>query len=70
MQEYLIVAPAAVFGGILIWVMIFFETYRHFPRMEKRERVWMSVNSATMTALIFIVVIFVSMAVLIRWILK
>jgi len=69
MQEYLIVTPAAGFGAILIWAIIFLETYRHFPMMEKRERIWLSINSATITALTFIIIVLIFMVAIIWWVL-
>ncbi len=55
-----IAAPFALLFGSLLWVTIFLQTYRHFPKMDPRQRVWMSCKSATtMTvALLAIVCVF------------
>jgi len=61
MQEYLFPIPFAVFSGIVIWIMIFLGTYRHFPKMDKRERIEFSITSATIMAVVLMGVLFFAM---------
>jgi len=59
MQEYLFPIPFAVFGGIVIWIMIFLGTYPHFPRMEKQKRILFSITSATIAAVMLMAILFI-----------
>ena len=43
----LIIAVSAIF-----WVTIFLQTYLHFPKMEKLQRIELSVKNATALAVI------------------
>ena len=40
--------PIVAIFGIIEWVIVFLETYRHFPRMEKQKRIMNSVYDATL----------------------
>jgi hypothetical protein len=55
-QEFLVAMPFILFGGITIWVMIFLETYLHFSKMHKHDRIKMSVTNATILALLLMVI--------------
>ena len=70
MKEYLFSIPFVIFGGIIIWIMIFLGTYPHFPRMEKQKRIEYSVKSATVMALAFIVLSLIAMYLLVSMIIK
>ena len=50
--------------GILLWIMVFLQTYRHFPKMSKRQRLLMSVGIATLLTFIVLVICFLSMILL------
>lgn len=54
-----IVIPVVL--SVIAWIMVFLETYRHFPKMEKAKRISMSVQSATLLALVIIVLGFLFM---------
>ena len=62
LNEFVLVLPIAAFFGGLFWLMIFLASYMHFPKMEKSERLKMSLENATlMTLLIFGMVALVMM---------
>ena len=58
--ELISIIIPAVFS-VFAWVTVFMETYRHFPKMDKTKRIWMSVQSATLLAVILIVLGFLFM---------
>jgi uncharacterized membrane protein YidH (DUF202 family) len=70
MQEYLLPIPFIIFGGIIIWVMVFLGTYMHFPKMDRRKRIEFSVTSATIMAVAFMVILLIAMNLLIKGIIK
>lgn len=65
MHDYLATIPVVAVFGIIGWTMIFLETYMHFPKMDKRERIKMGVVNATVIVLILIVVVYLSMLVIV-----
>jgi len=70
MQEYLLPIPFIIFGGIIIWIMIFLGTYPHFPKMEKQKRIELSFTSATIMAVTLMVILSIAMYFLMKMILK
>jgi len=56
--------------GSLFWIMIFLQTYRHFPKIDNRERFLMSAKSATILTGILLAVTYVSLLLLMRMILQ
>ena len=43
--------------GLLGWLMVFLETYRHFPKMDSDERFRLSFTNATvMTGMVLVIV--------------
>jgi hypothetical protein len=54
----LITLPIVAVFGTALWVMIFLNTYRHFPKMNPTERLWMCIESATMITLILIGIVY------------
>jgi len=51
--------------GIFLWLIIFLNTYRHFPKMEKSKRINLSVLNATIpTVTILALILFVLWIVL------
>ena len=49
MEDYQSLLPLAIIAIFIPigWMMIFFQTYRHFPKMERNRRLWMSFVNAT-----------------------
>jgi len=45
----------------ILWVMVFLQTYMHFPKMEKQKRLFMSVINATALSLSLLVLVVVSL---------
>ena len=43
----LISLPVLIVFGIILWLMIFLNTYRHFPKMDSEERLWLCIVNAT-----------------------
>ncbi len=64
MQDYLLMLPFIILGGIVIWIMVFLGTYPHFPRMEKAKRLRHSITSATVMALMIMAILFVALYLL------
>jgi len=64
MYDYLAMIPVVAVFGIIGWIMIFLETYMHFPKMDKRERIKMGVINATVIVLILIAVVYLSLLVI------
>ncbi len=64
MQDYLLMLPFIALGGIVIWIMVFLGTYPHFPRMEKAKRLTHSIASATVMAVVIMVILFISLYLL------
>jgi len=53
--------PIMVVFGVIGWVMIFLETYRHFPKMDAEKRMALSLTNATVMTVMFVVLVYVSM---------
>jgi|GEM_PF-1456203 len=52
MPEFFVIA--AVFG-LLLWVSVFLATYMHFPKMEPKKRIELSiVNASTVFAALLV----------------
>jgi hypothetical protein len=60
-ESYLLPLLLIAFFGLLEWLMIFFETYRHFPKMEKIQRIQMSFVTATELALFISILCYVTL---------
>jgi uncharacterized membrane protein YidH (DUF202 family) len=69
-QEYSLPILLAIFGGIIIGIMTFLETYSHFPKMEKQERIEFSAKSSTIMAAAIMAALFIAMYLLMKMILK
>jgi len=54
----LIILPIVAVFGITLWIMIFLNTYRHFPKMNPEERIRMCIENATIITLILIGIIY------------
>ncbi len=64
-QEYqLLFASIMLVFGLVGWLMVFLETYRHFPKMEKTERIRLSVTNATVMTIMLVVVCYIALQLL------
>jgi hypothetical protein len=61
MEEYLMPLLVMAPFVLLLWLMIFLETYRHFPKMEKNQRIRMSFVNATELALFISILCYVTL---------
>jgi uncharacterized membrane protein len=55
---------------VALWLMIFLNTYRHFPKMEPKERMKLSIVNATYPILFLMLIIYVFFWFVTRWFLK
>jgi len=58
--------PLGLMFGTLFWIMIFLGSYRHFPKMNKRQKIMMSAASATLLTFILLAITYVAMVFLVR----
>lgn len=65
----ILILPSLVFG-IPFWIMIFIATYVPFPRMEKADRLKMSVSNATILTLLMLLISYLFLVLLFEYILK
>jgi len=61
-------AVFAVFGPIF-WAMIFIQTYMHFPKMEPRKRLMMSLKNATVLVLVVCLGTAIALYVMLKFVL-
>jgi hypothetical protein len=54
----LITLPITAVFGIVFWIMIFLNTYRHFPKMNPEERLWMCIINSTLMTLILMGIVY------------
>jgi hypothetical protein len=66
MHDYLAMIPVVAVFGIIGWTMIFLETYMHFPKLDKGERIKMGAINATVLVLILMAVVYLSMVIFLR----
>jgi len=59
-----IFVPIATMFGIIEWVIIFLESYRHFPEMEKQKRIKNSVYNATIMTIVMTAIIYFFMYIM------
>jgi len=57
----IITTPIVIAFGISFWLMIFLNTYRHFPKMNKENMIWMSIVNATVLTLILIGLVYLAL---------
>jgi len=60
-STFLLGLPALLFFGSVFWLIIYLQTYRHFPKMEQRMRVRKSIIDATIMTLSLLAVVFVAL---------
>jgi len=66
----LLILPIFAVFGFIAWQMIFFETYRHFPKMDKSERIGLSFTNTTIMTIMLGIVVYISLQVLQGYIFK
>ena len=49
-----------IFAAIF-WMMIFIETYVHFPKMGRKQRLEMSLSSATILSTVLLVFVYIAL---------
>jgi heme/copper-type cytochrome/quinol oxidase subunit 2 len=54
----LIALPIVAVFGIAFWLMIFLNTYRHFPKMNPEERLRKSIVDTTTITIILIGIVY------------
>ncbi|MEM2131168.1 MAG: hypothetical protein QXM96_02940 [Candidatus Woesearchaeota archaeon] len=57
-MQNLIEFPFMIFAGIIVFMVVFLETYRHFPKMEKQKRIEYSLVLATTMALAIMLILY------------
>jgi len=58
--------PIGGIFGILFWIMIFLGTYRHFPKMNQRQKIIMSAGSATLLTLLLLGISYLFMVLIVN----
>ena len=56
-----LIAVLSLIFGLLFWIMIFIQTYRHFPKMESGKRLRISIGQATALSLFLVIAVMVSL---------
>ena len=54
-------AIISAFFGACLWTIIFLNTYMHFPKMEKKERIKLAVSNATIPTVLVLAIILLSL---------
>jgi hypothetical protein len=67
--QYFQSLPVALLFCAILWVMVFLETYGHFPKMERGQRLGMSAANATALSLALLALVVISLYVLFQIIL-
>ncbi|MEM3374459.1 MAG: hypothetical protein QXE31_04525 [Candidatus Woesearchaeota archaeon] len=57
-MENPITFPFMIFAGIIVFMFVFLETYRHFPKMEKQKRIEYSLSIAIIMALAIMAILY------------
>jgi len=72
MQEQLILlfTILILFGGSIVWLMVFLATYPHFPRMEKHKRIMLTFTNATSLAVLFMAILVIAVYLLAKMVMK
>jgi len=50
----------AIFGAIF-WLMIFLNTYSHFPKMNPEERLWLCIVNATVLTVMLMSIVYLAL---------
>jgi len=56
--------------GLVFWFMIFLNNFRHFPKMDSKKRLWMSILNATILTLVLVAIIFLFLWLILQYFLK
>ena len=71
MQDELIAAlPIALLFTAILWIMVFIETYMHFPKMDPKQRLGMSLFNASVLSVFLLVFVFIALYLVLRYMLK
>ena len=65
--NFLAVSPIVIIFGILGGVMVFLDTYRHFPKMESEKRFGMSLANAIIATLLLLAVVYIAMDLIFKY---
>ena len=58
--------PIAAIFGIIEWIIVFLETYRHLQKMEKHKRISNSIYDATIMTAILTAILYFFMYLLLK----
>jgi len=50
--------PITIVFGIIFWLMIFLNIYRHFPKMNPEQRLWKCIIDSTTISLILMGIVY------------
>jgi len=64
--QYPIAIVFSIVGGLFIFPFIFLQTYRHFPKMDSRQRLMLSLENSTVLSIVLAAVLFISLIILVR----
>lgn len=64
MNKLLIPLAPALVCAIFIWIIVYMEIYRHFPHMEHKKRVELSLNGASLAAIALGLIIYIAVYLL------
>ena len=62
----LAVSPALLCFAAIAWAMFFLETYRHFPKMDGRQRLMMSLGNATLLTLALVAAVYAGLYIVLK----
>ncbi|MCX8175238.1 MAG: hypothetical protein N3E51_03470 [Candidatus Micrarchaeota archaeon] len=60
-QSWELATAVSLAFAVPFWLMVFANTYRHFPKMEPKKRLSMSIRQATALSLILLAIVFISL---------
>lgn len=69
-MQNLITIPFIVFAGAIVFMFVFLETYRHFPKMGKEQRIMHCLKISTIMALVIMVILYFALDYFMSIILK
>ncbi|MEM4554678.1 MAG: hypothetical protein QXT25_02410 [Candidatus Anstonellaceae archaeon] len=59
-----VAVPMAIAFGAFAWILVFAETYRHFPKMEKVKRIEYSAKQATFLVAFLVAAVLAALLIL------
>jgi hypothetical protein len=60
-DELIVVSPIVLCFAAILWAMVFLNTYCHFPKMDERQRLTMSLSSATILTLVLVAAVYAAL---------